>query len=279
MTAADRYDARQLEFSWDNPSRESAPPHTAPSAPPQTPQPAPGDDEVHAAAQRWHREITRSMGKTVRLYIHDNRTSMIHARTSADGQLLTLRMHRMFLTAPDEVAHALLHWLKHPKSKRAGQAINAYIRANRPQSAERAGPSSETLRTKGRHFDLAELYAEVNAAHFGGSVNAPISWGRMPARRPKRSIKLGSHSMRTGIIHIHPYLDREWVPRFLVRYIVFHEMLHAHLGVRKTASGRRSVHSPEFNAAEKAYPDFARAEAWLEKNTGRLMRGSKAPRQ
>ncbi len=55
-------------------------------------------------------------------------------------------------------------------------------------------------------------------------------------------------------------------------------MLHAHLGISETESGRRSIHPPEFKRAEEAYPEYQRALDWLneEGNFSRLLRGTRA---
>jgi predicted metal-dependent hydrolase len=103
---------------------------------------------------------------------------------------------------------------------------------------------------------------ELNREFFEDSVSAHITWGRMPSARRRRSIRFGSYSAEEDLIRIHPLLDQGFVPAFFVRYIVFHEMLHAHLGIEETPSGRRAVHTREFRRREKAYPDYDCAIAW-----------------
>ena len=88
-------------------------------------------------------------------------------------------------------------------------------------------------------------------------------------RRRRRSIRFGSYSPGPRLIRIHPLLDQDFVPRYFVRYIVFHEMLHAHLGLVESPSGRTLSHTHEFNQIERAYPDFHRAEAW-QRNSANL---------
>jgi hypothetical protein len=52
--------------------------------------------------------------------------------------------------------------------------------------------------------------------------------------------------------------------------VVFHEMLHQAVPARE-ANGRRIVHGPEFRRRERAYPEFARAKAWEERNLSLLL--------
>src|SRR5690606_25166299 len=118
------------------------------------------------------------------------------------------------------------------------------------------------LVTEGLFHDLQRLYNEVNRLHFGNEVRARITWGRMPPSRRRRSIRFGSYTVEDNLIRIHPLLDQDFVPRYFVRYIVFHEMLHAHLGVKEASNGRRCVHTREFRERECAYPGYEEALAW-----------------
>ena len=52
------------------------------------------------------------------------------------------------------------------------------------------------------------------------------------------------------------------VPRFVVEYIMFHEMLHLKHPVKLRGS-RRCVHSREFAAEERSFPELAQAQRFL----------------
>ena len=56
--------------------------------------------------------------------------------------------------------------------------------------------------------------------------------------------------------------DHPRVPRYAVEYIVYHEMLHLKHPVRLEGS-RRSVHSPEFQAEERQFPQLEAAKNFL----------------
>ena len=164
--------------------------------------------------------------------------------------------------------------MKHPGSRAAGPALNAFINANEHLVRERK-PRPARIRTAGEHHDLQHLYDEVNAEHFENRVDAPITWGKRPSKRKRRrSIRFGSYSLTEHLIRIHPNLDETFVPRYFVRYIVFHEMLHANLGFQRSPGGRTQMHTPEFNRLERLYPDYERAVEWHNnlKNLRRLLR-------
>jgi len=185
----------------------------------------------------------------------------------------SLRLHHMFLGANTRVIDALAQWLRKPSCRKNAAVIDAFIRENR-HLVKRRPRRSRRLNTAGAHFDLKVLYDEVNRNCFDGTVQAAIGWGKRPSKSRRRSIRFGSYSVEDNLIRIHPYLDNAFVPAYFVRYIVFHEMLHAHLGIEESETGRRRIHTAEFKRLERAYPDYARAEAWQAKpsNLKKLLR-------
>ena len=66
-------------------------------------------------------------------------------------------------------------------------------------------------RPRGRHFHLGEILNRINRDYFDGGVMVSITWGRRSARRPRRSIRLGSYRREQNLIRIHPALDAEFV--------------------------------------------------------------------
>ena len=181
---------------------------------------------------------------------------------SNNGRAARVGLHHMFLLAEGPMLEALAHWVKHPRSSKNAKAINAFLRANN-HLVKPKKPRPATLHTQGVVYDLRRLFDEVNAAHFEGRVDAGITWGKMPAQRRRRSIRFGSYSPAEHLVRMHPLLDSASVPEFFVRYIVFHEMLHADLGIEE-GEGRRVIHSRAFRERERLYPDFRAAEAWME---------------
>ena len=216
-------------------------------------------------------DLVRLTGARIQLRITDNsRTVMSVAPDRVCGGV-RVRLHRMFLDADEEVVRAVAAWVKRPKSGAGAPTINAYIRANR-HLMRRRERRTVSLQPQGAHFDLQQLFDDLNAKHFGGAITAGITWGRrgVGARR-QRSIRFGSYTVEDNLIRLHPALDRDFVPEYFVRYIVFHEMLHAHLGIEESETGRRRIHTREFVRIERAYPGHARARAW-ESNAANMRR-------
>jgi predicted metal-dependent hydrolase len=92
-------------------------------------------------------------------------------------------------------------------------------------------------------------------------IRASITWGSGSPRCSVRKRTLGSYSERSHTIRINPVLDRKTVPRYYIAFVVYHEMLHAAMGMPLTGN-RRSIHSREFRKREHLFKDYERAVAW-----------------
>jgi len=209
-------------------------------------------------------------GKGLELTLTDNHYSMISVRRRPDGY--RLRLHNMFLGAPPRTVRALARYVVH-NDRRASQLLGDYIeRHQHVIKRQERKPRQINVRTAGQHHDLQVLFDSLNAERFDGQLQARITWGPVTARKPRRSIKMGSFAVEDRMIRIHPVLDQVDVPDYFIRWIVFHEMLHGrHDIVRK--GPRRIFHTEAFLAEERAYPDFERASAWEKANLDRLLGG------
>jgi hypothetical protein len=227
-----------------------------------------------------HHELEARTGRRLRLVLTDNSSRIISVKRGLLRGMIDLRLHRMFLCADTNVIAALAEWVKKPNGERPGKVLDAFISSNGHQIRPRP-PRQIAVSTRGKWFDLEELFNEVNREEFGGQVDAVITWGRMPSRAVRRSIRFGSYSPELRLIRVHPFLDQAFVPRFFVRYIVFHEMLHAKMGIGESQTGRRLIHPRAFREREQAYRDYEAAVAWQNdrSNMARLLRRRAAARE
>lgn len=238
------------------------PPTAREPAPDPAAEPAAEPEQVRWTPDGLRAAVMHRSGYTFSLAVTDNARNMITYQPASGNRPAELRVHRMFLDASDAVVAALGDWVQPGSRNRAGKMLDAFIREHR--HAVRPRRRRVTLVTRGHVHDLQALYDEVNATEFGGAVDAPITWGQWANRGRRRSIRFGSYSQTRHLIRIHPALDRASVPRFFVRYVVFHEMLHAHMGIGESETGRRRIHPPEFKRREQQYPEYERAIAWME---------------
>jgi hypothetical protein len=110
----------------------------------------------------------------------------------------------------------------------------------------------------GEHFDLVEIFEELNLGYFGGLMARPaLSWSRNASRT-----LLGHFDAAHNTIIISRIFDRPQTPRWLVEYIMYHEMLHLKYPVQHRGS-RRCVHSAEFRAEEQSFPQYDQAKERL----------------
>jgi predicted SprT family Zn-dependent metalloprotease len=196
------------------------------------------------------------LGRPVALVLTDNSTTVLSCAVR-DG-VLSVRLHRMFLSADSKVLGEIVTYLN--KRRGAMPHFRSFLRANR-ESLRRKPAKKVVVRMRGRHHDLSELYDEINQAYFGNRITAAITWGRRSPATAVRKRTVGSYSERSNLIRINPLLDRKNVPRFYVAFIVYHEMLHADMGIALRGK-RRSVHPREFRRREKLFQEYEKAMAW-----------------
>lgn len=228
---------------------------------------------VHEGArQALERKLELAAGCPVHLAVTDNRQRMI--TQTRERSLLRVRVHMMFLDAPERVQDGLVEFVL-GESRRASRIVGDYIEKN-GHRIRASRPVRGPLLMRGRVHDLAAILHRVNETYFGGAPSdVLIKWGRRTraAGRARSTIKLGSYSAEERLIRVHPVLDRTWVPRYFVSYIVHHELVH-HVVPPVRVSGRALVHSPEFLKREREFRHYERAIAWEEAHIGRLLRSA-----
>jgi hypothetical protein len=227
---------------------------------------------VHEGArQALERKLMAAFPGLVVLSITDNRHSIISH--SASRGVLRARIHHMFLDAPQVIVDALVAYITRG-DKIASARLGQYIEIHGDRLLRQTHRSA--LHTKGKHHDLLDIFHDLNARYFDGVANPLITWGKRGRKSTaaRTTIKLGSYSAVERLIRIHPTLDRVWVPRYFVAFIIYHEMLH-HLMPASTASfiaSRRCIHPPEFREREREFSHFVRALDWEKRHIGRLLR-------
>jgi hypothetical protein len=224
-------------------------------------------------ADEIRRRLSRLTGKTVVLTITDNRWTVVSVSPGPAG-VVKVRLHHMFLLAQADVLRALAQFIRRP-TVGCRARLNAFARRNRHLIG---GPPRArahlNLTHRGFHFNLAETYDRLNARYFDRRLKVPITWGRSRGRWRRRSIDFGCFDPEARIIRINPALDRPWVPRVFLDYIVYHEMLHAWLGIRALSNGRRDVHSDRFREEERQFRFYQWALRWERGNLWRFLRAT-----
>jgi hypothetical protein len=124
----------------------------------------------------------------------------------------------------------------------------------------------------GDWHDLDEILAEcLRVPCLRLASDATIRWGRHSRPRSKsgtrRKVDLGEYDPAKNRVTVNPILDKPWVPKYYVRSIVAHELLH-----KLIPPVGDEWHHAAFLEAERDLPDAKRALAWHEKCLFRLLR-------
>lgn len=243
---------------------------------PRRPKLMPVDDE--SARKQLEERIFDAMGThapdaRLALAVTDNRYTMISVKR--EKGLFRLRLHHMFLDADGDVVRALAGYVAR-NDRDASQLLSRFIDVNarKIRRARRRRPTVFTIETRGEIHDLQEIYDQLNVKYFAGAIDARITWSQrsLPGskRRRRNSIKMGSYAVEDRLIRIHASLDRPFVPRLFVEWIVYHEMLHQKHDI-PVVGGRRQFHTPEFYAEEALFEHYDRASRWEVENLDRIL--------
>jgi predicted metal-dependent hydrolase len=112
----------------------------------------------------------------------------------------------------------------------------------------------------GNVYDLNEVFEDLNLRFFYGLMARPtMSWSQSSARN-----MLGHYDPAHNAIVISRVFDHPRVPRYVVEYIVYHEMLHLKHPVKLRGS-RRCVHPKQFQEEEKLFPQLEEAKEFLKR--------------
>jgi len=156
----------------------------------------------------------------------------------------------------------------------ANEVYNAYIKSDfiRDKASDNKKEYGRKVVTssKGSVYDVDEIFAELNRKYFGNYIRKPVlTWS---AKKTYRI--LGHHDSTHDHITISTSLDSPNTPRYVVEYVVFHEMLHiAH--PTKHVNGRRYNHTAAFKNDERKFTYYEEAERWIERNVRRLKKEAK----
>jgi predicted metal-dependent hydrolase len=185
-----------------------------------------------------------------------------------NGRLL-VRLSDLLEGAPDTVLRAIAHILLAKMYRRRIDRAQAaryrkYVGSHdivRKAYLVRQMRGRKRLRpARGHFYDLDSIFEELNTRFFHGLMARPrMSWSQTKTRRI-----LGHYDPAHNAIVISRIFDHPAMPRYVLDYIVYHEMLHLKHPVKLRGS-RRCVHSAEFQAEEKLFPQAAEANTFLKR--------------
>ncbi len=215
----------------------------------------------------------------VRFYPYAGLSSTIRLRRGR----IYVRLSDILCESPPEILHALacilvakLYRLKpskeHERAYKQYTLLPEIVEAS--ESTRRTRGYKITTSPRGKVYDLEELFSDLNHRYFAGRLERPdLSWSQKRTRRI-----LGHHDHIHGAIVVSRTLDDTRIPRFVVEYVLYHEMLHvAH--PPRVVSGRTIYHSRQFRSDERRFERFDEVLKWMERLASPVRRKSKKSRR
>jgi SprT-like family len=202
----------------------------------------------------------RVTGKPVFLTLTSNSTRILSLRVEEKG--IYVRLQRIFLGAESEVIEEVAHFLRNGKGNTP--LVRKFL-SEMSDYLSRRYHKSTGIRIQGSNYNLQDIFDRINMEYFGGRLTCLITWGAKSTKRFVKKRTLGSYSRHANTIRINPILDRTSAPRYVLEFIVYHEMLHAELGIERK-NGRRTVHSKEFRRRERLFSHYHKAMSWEKRN-------------
>jgi predicted SprT family Zn-dependent metalloprotease len=208
----------------------------------------------------------------VDVVLNNNRSTMVSFQRRA-GRIV-VRLHRMFRHADDKMLGVLARFIG-AKDRRASAELDRFIAEHRREVHAPVRKRARTFRARGDYFDLQEILGQLNDEYFGGPLDVRIGWGRRQRRKRRRartrSRALAVYAFDDQVIRVNPVLDSAEVPRYVVEWVVYHELLHHVLPVERTG-GRSRYHTRRFKALERAFARYEEAKQWEEQHLDWLLR-------
>jgi predicted metal-dependent hydrolase len=218
--------------------------------------------------QETHRELRPAVPipeLKIEFFAFANVNNTIRLR---QGRLL-VRLSDLLEGAPEAVLRAIAHILlakmyRRPIDRGHAARYRKYLASHeivrKTHLVRQMRGRKHLLSARGHFYDLDSIFEDLNTRFFHGLMARPhMSWSKSKTRRI-----LGHYDPAHNAIIISRVFDHVAMPRYVLEYIVYHEMLHLKHPVKLRGS-RRCVHSAEFQAEEKLFPRVAEANAFLKR--------------
>lgn len=226
--------------------------------------------ETAVSAEQIFERVFRQMKPRTPLasiLVEFKRYANANAQISLKEGVLHVKMADTLGGAPDTVIEALAEILlsklfRRPIPAASNDRYRRYLNRRDVRSSldlvRQIRGRKRLLDAKGRHYDLVELFEDLNFRYFHGLMARPIlGWSPQASRT-----LLGHYDPSHNAIVLSRILDRAEMPKLAVEYVLFHEMLHLRHPVEHNGA-RRCVHTKAFKEAEKQFEHIRAAKAFL----------------
>ncbi len=221
----------------------------------------------HLQPLMLHYEPARSLRLRASFYPYKGLKHTIRLR----GQTIFIRFSHLLAQAPPHILECLGHILLQKLFYRRAQShlqktYHSYVDTEQLEAAPPAERSVEAYTPEGKHYHLTELFDSMNQRFFKGGLQRPqLGWSLQNSYR-----RLGFYDAMRDLLVVTRLLDNPKTPRYVLEYIVYHEMLHMVHPVTRRPGKRRVIHSREFRKDEAGFPQLEQANSWIKRHLGKL---------
>ena len=183
---------------------------------------------------------------------------------------IRIRVNEHFKNAPDNILENLAVILlariyKVKVQKEIRNPYNEYVETLRASLPAKKFNRFDSYSGKGKVYDLTSIFNQLNHVYFSNDLPLPVlGWSK------KKSLwRLGFYDKERNLLVISRVFDQAGVPENVVRYLVYHEMLHIYFPSERK-NGRRIIHSRKFRETEKQFPEYEDIQDWIKRNLRKL---------
>jgi len=186
-------------------------------------------------------------------------------KAQAEEGVLVIKVNEGFIGAPPDVLQALARRLLSTANESDRERVRIYSVgddfAEATTALEMTTAGADEL-TEGQYVDLEAVFDRVNQTYFDGKLDRPrLTWNGRITR-----FKMGHYDLLRDTVMLSVTLDAQDVPGYVLDFVMYHELLHKKLGVT-IRDGRRYAHTRAFREAERAFPRYEEAQAFLNRGT------------
>lgn len=169
--------------------------------------------------------------------------------------------------APERVLESLATYLLSRASGRKCPDGTARIYLDHARSREFWMPNRKKYLSRSRNLEVGArgdvrnldvVFDYVNSFYFSRRLEKPtLAW---TAESPRQ--RLGFYFEALNILAVNKVMDADRVPRYVLEFVMYHELLH-HVNAVDGKKVRRVHHTKSFREQERMFRTYDDAEVWL----------------
>lgn len=206
----------------------------------------------------------------LKIRLNNNRSTMLNVQWKKG--YTSVSIHRLFVGAPGEVIDSLATYLR-GDDKKLAPMIKSYIEKQIAGIDYSSRIDKDCLRPVGVVYDLQEIYDEINREYFDDELCLFITWHGAARQKFKKSITFGMYDELLKLVKVHRILDHVSIPKFVVEFVVYHELLHHVYRPYVDEKGVHRIHHSLFKEKEREHRHYGAATEWIRHNKEALFQG------